>query len=409
MTAAPAARPATGVIVLAVVLMVATQTMLAAAVLGPAVLAPKAAPAIGVAPERIGVFVTVVYFAAMLAGLAAGRMVTRWGALRVCQFSLVIAAIGLAAGGTAWITAILTGAIAVGIGYGTVNPASSAILARIAPPAMLGLILSLKQTGVPLGGMLAGAALPSIALAWGWQAAIYVVAACSIIAAIACEPARASLDAMLATRPITPAGGAKPGLAHMVIEPIRLVMTVPALREVALTSVFYSANQMTVFTFFVAYVNLALGHSLIVAGALFSTIQLAGVGGRILWGALADRAAQPRRVLGALGIASGVAMLALVTIGHLVGVPALAVLALALGATAIGWNGVYFAEIVRNAPADRVGLATGGAQFFTFFGALVGPAIAGLIVSLAGSYAVGLGTVTVLSLSMGLVLLARSR
>jgi len=45
----------------------------------------------------------------------------------------------------------------------------------------------------------------------------------------------------------------------------------------------------------------------------------------------------------------------------------------AFGGTAIGWNGVYLAEIARKAPPGKAGLATGGALFFTYFGVLLGP------------------------------------
>ena len=41
------------------------------------------------------------------------------------------------------------------------------------------------------------------------------------------------------------------------------------------------------------------------------------------------------------------------------------------GATAVGWNGVFLAEIASLAPRDRIGDATGGSAFFTFLGVVV--------------------------------------
>ena len=57
------------------------------------------------------------------------------------------------------------------------------------------------------------------------------------------------------------------------------------------------------------------------------------------------------------------------------------------GATAVGWNGVFMAEVARQAPPDRIGLATGGCMMMTFSSILVGPAAFGAISVAAGSYA----------------------
>jgi hypothetical protein len=81
----------------------------------------------------------------------------------------------------------------------------------------------------------------------------------------------------------------------------------------------------------------------------------------------------------------------------------------AYGATAVGWNGVYLAEVARRAPAGDVGTATGGTQFFTFFGALSAPPIFAGIVSLTGSYSLGFAAFGVLPLAVGLRLLLAAR
>ena len=62
-----------------------------------------------------------------------------------------------------------------------------------------------------------------------------------------------------------------------------------------------------------------------------------------------------------------------------------------LGATAIGWNGVFLAEVARLAPAGRVPEATGAVLTASCTGLVLGPLlIAGVaqLASLAASYAV---------------------
>ena len=64
----------------------------------------------------------------------------------------------------------------IGLGYGPITPASSHVLARTASPRRMALTFSLKQTGVPLGAALAGAALPLLAVGSGWRTALLSVA-----------------------------------------------------------------------------------------------------------------------------------------------------------------------------------------------------------------------------------------
>lgn len=59
----------------------------------------------------------------------------------------------------------------------------------------------------------------------------------------------------------------------------------------------------------------------------------------------------------------------------------------AMGVTAIGWNGVFLAEVARLAPAGQASTATGGALFFTFGGVLIGPSLFAAMYARLGSYA----------------------
>ena len=61
--------------------------------------------------------------------------------------------------------------------------------------------------------------------------------------------------------------------------------------------------------------------------------------------------------------------------------------AVVLGATAIGWNGVYLGEVARLAPPGLAGQATGGCLFFTFVGVVVIPFLFGWLQRVTGSYA----------------------
>ncbi|MCZ7563192.1 MAG: hypothetical protein M5U08_04725 [Burkholderiales bacterium] len=90
-------------------------------------------------------------------------------------------------------------------------------------------------------------------------------------------------------------------------------------------------------------------------------------------------------------------------------VGALVALGAVYGASAVGWNGVYLAEVARRAPEGQVGAATGGTQFFTFFGALSGPPIFAALVWATGGYQWGFAAFAALPLAVGVRLLAAGR
>ena len=56
------------------------------------------------------------------------------------------------------------------------------------------------------------------------------------------------------------------------------------------------------------------------------------------------------------------------------------------GASAIGWNGVYLAEVARQAPPGMAGMATGGTLAITFLGVVVGPPLFGVLAGALGGY-----------------------
>ena len=131
-------------------------------------MAPVAAPALGVAPAAVGYFVMLVYVGSMIGTVTAGGWVGRFGPILVSQAGLGLCFVALAIGATGALPAVLCAAFLLGLGYGPATPASSAILVRAAPPHMLALTFSIKQTGVPLGTAIAGVAVPVLVLGFGW-------------------------------------------------------------------------------------------------------------------------------------------------------------------------------------------------------------------------------------------------
>jgi MFS-type transporter involved in bile tolerance (Atg22 family) len=64
---------------------------------------------------------------------------------------------------------------------------------------------------------------------------------------------------------------------------------------------------------------------------------------------------------------------------------------IAMGATAIGWNGVLLAEAARLAPPGQAGAATAMLGVVFALAMLVAPSLFSLLVQATGGYAAGFG------------------
>jgi MFS family permease len=372
------------------------QAMVAMALLTLPVMAPVVAEALKVSPALLGLYVSVTYAGAMVSTLMGGATVARWGAIRVSQWGMLLCASGLLLCAMPWFPAMALGAVLIGLGYGPITPASSHLLARTTPPQQMALVFSLKQTGVPLGSMLAGALVPSLLLFVNWQACLAVVALVCLLCAGVSQGLRTDLDRdRQSDAPIQ---------WRSLWVPIRLVLAHRALLTMASCSFLFSMVQLSLTTYLVTFLHDDLAYDLVAAGLVLSVTQIGGIGGRIAWGYVADRWMGAPRML--LLLASMMALGAFASAFLTVNTPhGLVVLILVVfGASAIGWNGVYLAEVARRAPPGMASMATGGTLAFTFLGVVVGPPVFGLLSGIHGTYRAGfVGLMVMASLSGALL------
>jgi predicted MFS family arabinose efflux permease len=228
---------------------------------------------------------------------------------------------------------------------------------------MMSLVFSLKQTGVPIGGALAGAVVPTLVLLGGWRMSVIAVAAACIAVAILAQSLRRQFDDDSdSTRRI----GAKSALRSM-----NLAIHEPAARRLATCSFFFASVQLCFVTYLVTYLTSQVSLSLVQAGLMLPVAQGAGIFARIASGAAADLSGRPVTVLGLIAFGMATAGLATALFSPEWPLVLVAIVCGVFGATAIGWNGVFLAEVARQAPAGKAAEATGGALFFTYFGVLV--------------------------------------
>ncbi len=335
----------------------------------------ESADALGFDPAMVGYYTMAMWLGGMVSTLYSGGLIRRFGALRVCQATMGIAAAGALLTGVASIAAFGLAGVLIGMAYGPANPAGSHLLARLSPPHLRGRVFSVKQTSVPVGAAIAGLLVPAVVDDWGWQAASPVIALLCIAAMVAVQPWRAGLD--------SDRDPSAPALATRPLAAIRQVWALPALRRTVLASAALSMGQFCFTAFFVVFAMQRAGFDLAGAGSLFSVGFVAAIAGRVAWGWAAD-ATSSRAALATLGTAMAATALVATTVGPGWSWLGVAALSAAFGATAVGWNGVYLAEVARLAPGGDVGAATGGAMFFTLAGSAFGPALFGAVAASLG-------------------------
>ena len=382
-------------LIVALVLATLVQAFIAMALFAPAVLAPAAQAGIGVAASFVGMFVSVAFVAAAFVASLGGGQVVRYGPVRVSQFCLLWTAAGTALFMTGVPLMIVCSALAIGLGYGPITPASSAMLATRTPQRLRNVVMSIRQSGVPLGGALAGALLPGLAVAFGWQiAALSVVALCLILVAVL-QSMRERYD------------GERTDVRHpdhsSQLLLLRVVFRHAELRQVALTSFTYSGMQMCLSSFLIVFLTERAGMGYIEAGAVYSAAMTGGIVSRPLWGAAADYFRRARMVLGILGVTMWLCACLLALVSPQWPYAAVIAVCMTFGVSAYGWNGIYIAEVARIAPGGNVALATGAAITLTFLGIVVMPVVFWLVVALSNSYAAAFVLVGTVALAGGLL------
>ncbi|MDP6391044.1 MAG: MFS transporter [Alphaproteobacteria bacterium] len=377
----------------------AIQSVINTASYGLSVIAPEAAPAIGIAPESVGFLVSTVYFTAMVTGLASGVLVTRLGATRAFQGMLLLVAGGIAALAASTPVTAYLGAMLIGLGTGPMNPAGSYVLARVSPPTWQPFIFSVKQCGTPAGGMLAGVVLPPLMLAYDWRLAIAVIPAVAAILFLAAPAGRLG-------RREAPPEGRRGDIVRGTLEALRVVLRDKLLRGFAVIGMVYAGVQVGFASYLVVYVWRKVGMSPAEAGLLFAVLHTGGIVARIVLGYLAGRYFTSQGMLVALGIVMSASYALAATFSAAWPVALVYVVIVVTGMSGNGWVGLYYAEIARLAPDGRTAEVAGGCQFFMYSGIVSGPLLFGAVLNWTGSYVLCIGGLAAATLMATLYLQA---
>ncbi|MEQ4303761.1 MFS transporter [Plantactinospora sp. B6F1] len=334
-------------------------------------------------PARLGLAVAVYFGVSALGSVPSGALVERYGPTTAARASLLlVAATMLAVAAVARSYPVLLVLLAV---VAVANPlgqmASNAMLAHQVPPERQGISFGIKQAAVPAGTLLAGAAVPAVALTVGWRWA-FVVAA---LLALAILPAVPDRPVRVTGRARGHGGRASWGLVAL---------------GVAGTLAAGSANALGTF---LVDSTAARGLSPGAAGLLLTLGGAVCLLSRVLMGALADR-----RTGGHLNTVAGMLLVGAGGLGllHLAGpVPLVIGVVLAFG-LGWAWPGLLNFAVVRLHPQAPT-TATSITQTGVYAGGCLGPLGLGTLAEQSGYPAMWLVAAAAMLLAAGLMLTGR--
>ncbi len=327
---------------------------------------------------EVGLISAAMSLTAAPSALFGGRAADRVGERRVLILSgLVTALAAFAIARSGGFSGLVASCLVLGLGNGIQNPAGSAAIMRWFPPRQRGAAMGIRQTGVPLGGILAASLAPALAFAYGWRAAYafgglvaFVGAALIFIAYY--DPPRTLQTGMVAPRSFR-------DLVHdKQIWWLGLIFNCQLFTQSAVT------------TYFVLFLHEALDTSVVGAAALLAVVNGVAMMARIGWGLLSDRHFQGRRrpvllILVLLTVCSTLGAAAMprqtplfLTVG----------LAALLGASAFSWTGVLGTLVIEIAGRESAGSAISLVQVLATPAALLGPPLFGLLTDRSGTYRV---------------------
>jgi sugar phosphate permease len=329
---------------------------------------------------EFGIVVSALSFGVLLTSLASGQLVDRLGERQL----LAVGPLGVAAGtllaSLSPSAALLTASLAVaGAFLATCAPSGGKAILLWFPPQTRGLAMGIRQTSIPLAGMAAAVAFPIVAEHMGWRGSLVFSAVLAAVGSV--------LIWLLYREPEAPPRLGGPAAIGFAVFP-QLLRNRSLVATILLGTLLVAAQWSVV-----AYLGLFLYERfelpLVVAASYLALAQGGGVVGRLVWGLVSDRLCAGRRkpVLLILPPAGAAALAWLALAPSNTSGLVITAIAVALGATVIGWNGLFIAFLAEQAGAERAGSAIGLGVTAVFLSAGVSPPIFGWIVDVSGSYA----------------------
>ena len=313
--------------------------------IGLPVLAPALRDAYDLSVSRVGVVLASVWVGATLTLLPWGLLADRVGERRVLAGGLAMCGAALVVSPHAPSFPLLVFLLALAGGAGaSVNSASGRAVMHWFDANERGFALGLRQSAIPLGGIVAALALPAVEGAGGLEGAFLFLAALCAAGALAGV-------AVIRERG---ADAPEQELQRQTVRDVRLW-------RLSLASGLYLPAQVALIGFLVLFLHEERRFSVAAAGAVLAVVHVLAALSRVGAGRWSDAIGErvvPLRRIGIAIFASVAVSTALLQAPLLLLVPALVV----AGALSMAWNGLSFTAAAELAGHARSGAAIGVQQ-----------------------------------------------
>ena len=341
----------------------AAQTSFSAVIVGLPVLAPTLKDAHDLSLLQVGVVLDALWIGTLLTLLPWGVLADRVGERLVLATGLLACAVALVGAGYAasFESLILLVGLA-GAAGASVNAASGRAVMQWFPAAERGFALGVRQTAIPVGGLISALVLPALGLrsAFVFLAALCVAGAV-FGAAVIREREGAAEDDVLEPR----------GLGAT-LRDHRLWLLCGA-------SSFYLVAQLAITGFLVLFFHEERGLTTAAAAGVLAGVQVVAAAMRIGGGRWSDRLGSRIRPLRIVGVGSAIT-LAVAVVLLSAPLPLLIASFILAGGLSMSWNGLSFTAAAEIAGRARAGAALGMQQSaLAAAGAIVPPAFAAIV------------------------------
>ncbi|MDA0241523.1 MAG: MFS transporter [Proteobacteria bacterium] len=345
---------------------------------------------LGISATYIGYQIGLAYFAATLCTLISGSITRRKGAVQVLALAMALLAVG-ASVTTLWqLVGMFIGSVIMGIGFGLIPASTSQLLIAVTEENKRALIFSIKQAGIPIGGVMSALTTPYFAEVWGWRAAGYAVSlSClGIFLFLILNRQRWVVEehtnAPISLNPLLP---------------LLAVRSTRRLRALVNMSLFYVGIQIVWMTFLSPFFVEDLKLSLVEAGYFLAIAQFTGIAGRIFWGWLSDRLQDNFTAMVLLGWVMTACCGAAYFLSADTSFVLLALLCFLIGFSAISWNGVFHAALIEVSPPGETVQVVAGMAFYVYIAMFVWPSLFALLIEWSGSYSIPIASLVLVTLA----------
>lgn len=331
-------------------------------------------------PTKTAMLVSAINIGPMFSMIFLGKAIDQYGERWILGISSLL--LGITLGGTLLTNhyvILLFILLIVGTWYGASQPGGSKAIVRWFPKEERGIAIGIRQTGIPLGGAIAAACIPWLAVHYGVSIAIIAQVSLAIIS---------GLIFLMIYRGDGQVKSIKKQKEDTDKTNWKLICCNKTLYPIFIVGMSLVSLQFILVAHFMGFLMKNLQISLTKAGLYLAVVQISGMLGRIVMAWISDKLTHGNRIppLVFCIFANICSILFFLMLNKYIPSWMVLVLSSVVGFFGMGWYSLYMAHISENAPNNHVAYTVSIGLTLNQVAIVVAPILFGIIVDWKGSY-----------------------